>query len=315
MIRFDIVSGFLGAGKTTFINLMMGYFQKTNQKTVFIVNEFGEKGIDTALIKQGEYEVLEIKNGCICCSLRFDFIHSLYKIIADLKPDRIVFEPSGIFILSELFELLKSFTDDISVGSIITVIDAVNYTRFLNKNNYYIDNQIMQANTLVISKAQNNPEFIEELVCELISKNSKAKILAMPWDDIQDEDLKELLEKPAISVNKSRMNALKIHLNSKFATLKGHSTWDTLGVELKDSIDIGEFMDAIRILLSGKCGQIIRVKGFFKSDDKTFVFHGVGNELTSTEIIGIDNYCMAIIGEQIERQSVCDLLDTFAITR
>ncbi|HBC94144.1 MAG TPA: hypothetical protein DCZ10_14915 [Pelotomaculum sp.] len=127
MIKVDVVSGFLGAGKTTLIKLLLKAYE--NERVVLVENEFGEIGIDGELVERDGFDVFEISNGCICCIMKKDFVQVLARVIEEFKLERIIIEPTGISILSEIIDILRrpEFASQCLINSLLTVVDSVNY--------------------------------------------------------------------------------------------------------------------------------------------------------------------------------------------
>lgn len=196
MIKLDIISGFLGAGKTTMIRKLLETASAWNEKLVLIENEFGKIGIDGDLVKREGIEVYEISQGCICCTLKDDFMYTLLEIADKLKPDRILFEPSGIFVLTDALEILKvpDVAARFKVNSLTTIIDSVNYIKQSSRFGYFFENQIANVSTLVLSKTQLvAEEDLDRIIADLKRKNSKANILAKSWDELTEADMKGIL--------------------------------------------------------------------------------------------------------------------------
>ena len=196
MIKLDIISGFLGSGKTTMIKKLMKVVSTWGEKLVLIENEFGKIGIDGDLVRKEGIEVYEISQGCICCTLKDDFMHSLIEIADKLKPDRILFEPSGIFVLTDALEILRvpEVASRFTVNSLTTIVDSVNFIKQNSKFGYFFENQIANVSTLVLSKAQLvTDEEIDKVITSLNQINSRATILAKNWDDLNGDDLRTIL--------------------------------------------------------------------------------------------------------------------------
>ena len=185
MTKIDIISGFLGAGKTTFIKKMIDeVFQ--GEKIVLIENEFGEVGIDGGFLKDAGIQITEMNSGCICCSLVGDFGKNLNEVITKYHPDRILIEPSGV---GKLSDVMKSVIDiekeqDVKLNGLITVVNATKASK-----------QIEYATTVVLSRTQNaTPEQLELCVKQIQALNAKAAIITTPWDDIKGEQILKVME-------------------------------------------------------------------------------------------------------------------------
>lgn len=196
MTKIDIISGFLGAGKTTLIKkLLQEGFQ--NEKLVLIENEFGEIGIDGGFLKDAGVEITEMNSGCICCSLVGDFSTALKEVLDKYAPDRVIIEPSGVGKLSDVIKAVQGIDDaDIVLNSFVTVADAGKCKMYMKNFGEFFNNQIEYANTIVLSRTQNMKEAKLETCVQMIREhNENATIITTPWDDISGEKIVEAMEK------------------------------------------------------------------------------------------------------------------------
>lgn len=196
MTKIDIVSGFLGAGKTTFIKKMLEeVFQ--GQKLVLIENEFGEVGIDGGFLKDAGIEITEMNSGCICCSLVGDFGKNLNEVIEKFHPDRILIEPSGVGKLSDVMKSVMDVekTHDVALNGLITVVNATKASKQMKAFGEFFNNQIEYATTIILSRSQNaTPQQLELCVKQMQALNSKAAIITTPWDQISGEAMLKVIE-------------------------------------------------------------------------------------------------------------------------
>ena len=196
MTKIDIISGFLGAGKTTFIRKMLDEVFK-GEKIVLIENEFGEIGIDGGFLKDSGIEISELNSGCICCSLVGDFGKNLHEVIGKFHPDRILIEPSGV---GKLSDVMKSVIDvekdeDVKLNGLVTVVNAKKASKQMKAFGEFFNNQIEYATTIVLSRTQNTtPEQLELCVKQIQSLNKKAAVITTPWDCIRGEQLLKVME-------------------------------------------------------------------------------------------------------------------------
>ena len=196
MTKIDIISGFLGAGKTTFIKKMIEeVFQ--GQKIVLIENEFGEVGIDGGFLKDAGIEITEMNSGCICCSLVGDFDKNLKEVLEKFHPDRIMIEPSGV---GKLSDVMKSVIDlekerDVKLNALVTVVNAAKATKQMKAFGEFFNNQIEFATTIVLSRTQNvTQEKLELCVRQIQALNEKAAVITTPWDEISGDDILKVME-------------------------------------------------------------------------------------------------------------------------
>ena len=196
MTKIDIISGFLGAGKTTFIKKMLDEVF-AGEKIVLIENEFGEVGIDGGFLKDSGIEITEMNSGCICCSLVGDFGKNLHEVIDKYHPDRILIEPSGV---GKLSDVMKSVSDvekeeDVKLNGLITVVNALKASKQMKAFGEFFNNQIEYATTVVLSRSQNaTPEQLELCVKQIQELNPKAAIITTAWDSIKGEQILKVVE-------------------------------------------------------------------------------------------------------------------------
>jgi len=195
MIKVDIISGFLGAGKTTFIKELIKKVYK-DEKIVLIENEFGEIGIDSRFMQDSGIEVTEMNSGCICCTLVGDFAKSLRQVAEQFAPDRIIIEPSGVGTLSEVEQAVLSVTDEagVVVENKVTVVDSKKLKMYLHNFNEFYKNQIEHASTVVLSRTQFMDENkIKECVDIIEELNHEAAIVTTPWEKLDGTVIKSAL--------------------------------------------------------------------------------------------------------------------------
>ena len=196
MTKIDIISGFLGAGKTTFIKKMIDEVFK-GEKIVLIENEFGEVGIDGGFLKDAGIQITEMNSGCICCSLVGDFGKNLHEVIDKYHPDRILIEPSGV---GKLSDVMKSVIDiekeeDVKLNGLVTVVNALKASKQMKAFGEFFNNQIEYATVVVLSRSQNaTPEQLELCVKQIQTLNPKAAIITTAWDAIKGEQILKVIE-------------------------------------------------------------------------------------------------------------------------
>ncbi|MDO5426218.1 MAG: GTP-binding protein, partial [Eubacteriales bacterium] len=196
MTKVEIVSGFLGAGKTTFIKQLIDQVFP-GEKLVLIENEFGEIGIDGGFLKDAGVEITEMNSGCICCTLVGDFSEALKKVMSELKPDRIIIEPSGVGKLSDVVKAVEGVEAEagIEIGSAVTVVDGKKAKMYMKNFGEFFLNQVENAGTIVVSRTQMmSDEKLEQCVHMLREHNEKAAIITTPWDQLDKELIRNALE-------------------------------------------------------------------------------------------------------------------------
>lgn len=196
MTKIDIISGFLGAGKTTLIKKLIEQAFK-GEKLVLIENEFGEIGIDGGFLKDAGVQITEMNSGCICCSLVGDFGTALKQVITDYTPDRIIIEPSGVGKLSDVIKAVKDVSGDLDVelDSYTTVADVSKVKIYMKNFGEFFNNQIESANTIILSRTQTTTQDkIEKAVAMIREKNDHATIITTPWDEIDGVAIREAMQ-------------------------------------------------------------------------------------------------------------------------
>ena len=198
MAKIDIISGFLGAGKTTLIKKLLGEALK-GQQVVLIENEFGEIGIDGGFLKDAGVNITEMNSGCICCSLVGDFGTALKDVITKFNPDRIIIEPSGVGKLSDVIKAVQGVAEDapIELNSLVTVADANKCKMYMKNFGEFYNNQVESAHTIVLSRTQNmKQDKLEACVAMIREHNKDAAVITTPWDELTGEQLLAAMEKP-----------------------------------------------------------------------------------------------------------------------
>lgn len=198
MAKIEIVSGFLGAGKTTLIKkLLKEAF--AGEKLVLIENEFGEIGVDGGFLKEAGIEITEMNSGCICCSLVGDFGTALKDVLKKYDPDRIIIEPSGVGKLSDVVKAVEAVGEE--VNSSVTVVDGQKCNMYMKNFGEFFNNQVEHAGTIVISRTQKmSEEKLAKCVAQLREKNDRATIITTPWEEIDGKVIVNAMEHIALDM-------------------------------------------------------------------------------------------------------------------
>lgn len=195
MTKIDIISGFLGAGKTTLIKKLLQE-ALAGEQVVLIENEFGEIGIDGGFLKEAGIQITEMNSGCICCSLVGDFGKALEEVITTYHPDRILIEPSGVGKLSDVIHAVQGVAEHqpVELDAFVTVADAAKAKMYMKNFGEFFNNQIEHAGAVILSRTQNmKPEKLDECVALLRSHNEAARIVTTPWDELTGAQLLETM--------------------------------------------------------------------------------------------------------------------------
>ncbi|MDO4621144.1 MAG: GTP-binding protein, partial [Lachnospiraceae bacterium] len=206
MIKVDIVSGFLGAGKTTLISELLRGALKGEQ-VVLIENEFGEIGIDGGFLKDAGIEIREMNSGCICCSLVGDFGSALSEVAKTYKPDRIIIEPSGVGKLSDVIHAIEKVKDevDLVINSAVTVVDVLKCRMYLKNFGEFFSNQVETAGTVILSRTDTpkaTDEKVEQAVELIRGLNPDATIITTPVTELGGDKVMKTIEGVKIDLTK-----------------------------------------------------------------------------------------------------------------
>ena len=195
MAKIDIISGFLGAGKTTLIKKLIAE-AFPGEKLVLIENEFGEIGIDDGFLKEAGIQITEMNSGCICCSLVGDFGEALKEVLEKYSPDRVIIEPSGVGKLSDVIKAVQKIGDSAVINSTAVVVDAAKCKMYMKNYGEFYNNQIEYAGTIILSRTQNvSDEKLDTCLKMIREKNSEASVITTPWDEIAGKNILEAMEK------------------------------------------------------------------------------------------------------------------------
>jgi len=297
MVNVDIISGFLGAGKTTFANMLLHHYQDLGRRCVYIVNEFGQTTLDANIIKADGFEAIEIEGGCICCTLKDDIAASLENVIDSLFPDNIVFEPSGIFIFDNFFEMLIAppLRHRCTVGLVITVVDSVNFTASKAVYGSFIYNQIKNAPIILLSKLEKNSEAADELICDIKNINPDAFVISKIWEDWSGEDFDSLLG--------TYIHPANVHNSHHHNELE--SVTITPGIKFTEEITERFF----NLCISGAFGSLFRVKGIVAADDGGLsLINLAGRDLNIAKFKGAADCTLTFIGRSVNERKVREFL-------
>jgi len=288
MVKFDIVSGFLGAGKTTFIKKLLNSLD--NEKVILIENEFGEVSFDREVLEIEGFNVYELSNGCVCCTLKGDFLLTLRQILSQ-GIDRIIFEPSGIFILDEIFDIFKDsqISAKCYINSVTTVVDAQNFQNHIQSYSGFFKSQICSASSLVISKTQLLlAEEISQIELELRMLNQTATILAKDWIELSNEELLDLVDKKTIV----KVNHIAHSLSHDF---------ESIGLRTSRILELEQLESILEKCKNGGYGNILRGKGFIKSNNGFLEFHYVDGHYSILKFMGASTGIVSFIGRNLKK--------------
>ncbi len=329
MLKIDIISGFLGAGKTTLIKKLLSSALK-GQKIVLIENEFGDIGIDGGFLKESGIQINEMNSGCICCSLVGDFKKALNQVYEQYAPDRIIIEPSGVGKLSDVLQaVLSAQLPDSEISSLTAVVDAKKCKMYIKNFGEFYKNQIEQAKCVVLSHTSNIDDTKLQYCLDTVkSLNKDAVIVTTPWDEIDGEkifaamtnvsslanDLQHLHEEEVCPVcgghhhhDEDEECGCGHHHHHGHDADEVFSSW---GVETAGKYGAEQIKELLSSLDSGEYGVILRAKGIVPSADGKWIhFDYVPEEVDvrfgSSEVIGR----ICVIGSKIDEGKLAKLFE------
>lgn len=334
MTKIDIISGFLGAGKTTLIKKLIAE-AFAGQKLVLIENEFGEVGIDGGFMQEAGIEVSEINSGCICCSLVGDFEEALKKVFETYHPDRIIIEPSGVAGLSDVIGAVSRVADgkEIVINSYITVADGTKYKMYMKNFGEFYRNQVESATTIVLSRTQNMPENRLETVINMIKEvNPDASIITTPWDEIDGKVILSAMESRDEFI-KSAFEEFREHLNDDDDDEDEHEhhhhhddddehehhhhhhhaddVFTSIGIETPKKFTEEKISDILSKLYQvGEYGIVLRAKGIVASEEGDWIhFDYVPDEQSIRR--GPKDYTgkICVIGSELNEDALKELFE------
>ena len=336
MTKIDIVSGFLGAGKTTLIKKLQAE-AFPGEKLVLIENEFGEISIDGGFLKESGVQISEMSSGCICCSLVGDFNKALKEVADQFHPDRILIEPSGVGKLSDVIVAVENTAaedPELKLNSFVTVADATKVKVYMKNFGEFYNNQIESAGAIILSRTQKlTEEKLQAAVALLLEENPDASILTTPWDELDGKTILRAIEK--VSLADELLARMRAEHEAGEAEHHHHHDHDhdhddddhdehehhhhhhdhdadevftSWGVETAKKFDKAAIETALHALDSGKYGMILRAKGILPAADGSWIhFDYVPEEYNvragSADITGK----LCVIGSKLDEHAIAEL--------
>ena len=338
MVKIDIISGFLGAGKTTLIKkLLKDGFQ--GEQVVLIENEFGEIGIDGGFLKEAGIQIREMNSGCICCSLVGDFGTSLKEVVTKYDPDRILIEPSGVGKLSDVIKAVQGVQDevDIKLNSYTTVVDAKKCKMYMKNFGEFFDNQIQYAGAIIMSRTDIASEKkVQESLELLRSLNKDAAIITTPIENLDGKKLVEVMEHPVSLEQEMLEEEHEHHHHHDGECGCGHdhqehehhhhhdgecgcghdhhhhhadevfTSWGRETIKKYTREGLEKILEALSE--SDKYGIILRAKGMLPAEDGTWIYFDMVPEETEIRE-GAPEYTgrLCVIGSKLDEHALEDL--------
>lgn len=323
--KVDIISGFLGSGKTTLIKKLMAE-KLHDEKLVIIENEFGEIGIDGSILKESGIEVKEINSGCICCTLVGDFGKSIEEVLHKYKPDRIIIEPSGVGKLSDILKACDSLSskDLLTINMVITVVDILKYKMYILNFGEFYENQIKHAKTIILSRSQKaEADKLVKFTGEIGKLNPKANIITTPWEELNAGQIISAAEQNGSAALEQQIKkvVLKRHVHPEGCkcgckgTQHTHHNADEFfevwGAETPKTYDAATLRKILENLGStGRYGNILRAKGIIQSDRSNWVqFDYVPGEFEIKDSGADYTGRLCVIGRELNRKELDSLFN------
>lgn len=321
-IKVDIISGFLGAGKTTLIKQLFkaGF---SGEKVVLIENEFGEIGIDGTFLKEAGIDIKEINSGCICCSLVGDFSKSMEEVINKFNPDRIIIEPSGVGKLSDIIKAVENLQLGLVLNIVATVVDGSKCKIYMKNFGEFFNNQVEDAKSIIISKVENlEDEKIIEVYNLLKNKNPHANIILANLPHTDEKKLLEVLEKNALITEQMKENLEQEHCCHHHDEdhehcchhhdEKGHHhdadeifvSYGFESVRAYSKEELTHILDALKD--ENVCGLVLRAKGILRASDNDnwYYFDYVSGDYQINE--GKEDFIgrFVVIGSKLNKENI-----------
>ncbi|MCS3900894.1 CobW family GTP-binding protein [Methanococcus voltae] len=310
-IKIDVISGYLGSGKTTFIQKLIKSTE--NERIVIIENEFGDIGIDGDILRDKGLDVVELEKGCICCTLKLNFLKSLNNIIEYMKPTRIIVEPTGMGLLSQIIGIVldennEDIKNNCKLNSAITIIDGENYLEQVELFGDFFNDQIKNANKLIISKSQYiSQEDLDDIVGSLRETNNNAVIISENWDSIDLDKFLKIIDESNEKISR------ELYVGDVHKAMQGVSS---VLVKFNNPLNMESFKNAVNELKTNKYGLIMRGKGFINYlDEKNpeiqryAEFNYVGSNYEFENLNTKKSSEICIIGKELDEKEILNLFN------
>ncbi|WP_170291660.1 CobW family GTP-binding protein [Heliobacterium mobile] len=262
-VKVDIISGFLGAGKTTLISKLLRE-SFSGEKVVLIENEYGEVGIDGPLFREKSVEVWEINSGCICCSLVGNFIEAVLEVVKTYKPNRIIIEPTGLAKLSDVIKACQKAiaqNNVLALNMVATVVDVLNHPSYLEEFGDFYQDQIVNAQTIILSKTQDSDrDRVDKVINSVYGLNPQASLISTDWERFRGDDILEIVE-----LNRGLFSWISSFQNNNLKKLnpKLFEFWGVETDKIYNQSQLNIYLGALRN--EEVFGKIIRGKGLLQT--------------------------------------------------
>lgn len=285
-----VVSGFLGSGKTTFIETLS---KKLDKFIVVLENEYGDVGIDGDILKKDDIEIWELTEGCICCTIKANFATSILTIYNSLDPEILVIEPTGLGMLSSVLDNIRKIEyERIEILDPITIVDGTAVDKHEEEFGEIFDDQIKTSNKAIISKLSLiNPQDVAGVEYKIRQKNPNIQIYAEEFSELDEIFWADLLED-------------YMDLDFEYIEKNVELSVDNIGFEGVEFKNLYEFQQYMRAVVDGRFGKVLRVKGFLKINDQWSKVDIVNDLYTLTEIDEMENSKLIFIGKDLKKEDL-----------
>ena len=291
-MKILLVSGFLGAGKTTFIKELA---KNINLEFVVLENEYADIGVDKDFLDEKNLNVWEMSEGCICCSMKGDFKSSIKRIYSEINPEYLVVEPTGVGMLSSIIENIRDINNnDIEILSPITLIDITSFSEYLETFNSFFTDNLKNTGKVILTKLENSNYFeIENIKNEILKINNNLEIITDDYRNFPKEWFADLLNKSIDNKIIDKNFSLKTHINLR--------TFSKENVNLKTMDELGLLLNR---LVNGDFGKIYRAKGIVKIDGYWGKFNLVYKNFEMEPITDAKGTKIVIIGNNLDIENL-----------
>ena len=291
-MKILLVSGFLGAGKTTFIKELA---KNINLEFVVLENEYADIGVDKDFLDEKNLNVWEMSEGCICCSMKGDFKSSIKRIYSEINPEYLVVEPTGVGMLSSIIENIRDINNnDIEILSPMTLIDITSFSEYLETFNSFFTDNLKNTGKVILTKLENSNHFeIENIKNEILKINNNLEIITDDYRNFQKEWFGEILNKSIDNKIIDKNFSLKTHINLR--------TFSKENINLETMDELGLFLNK---LVNGDFGKIYRAKGIVKIDGYWGKFNLVYKNFEMEPITDAKGTKIVIIGNNLDIENL-----------
>lgn len=304
-MKIDIISGFLGAGKTTLIKKLLDE-ELYKEKIAIIENEYGAVSIDGSILKDENIKIKEITSGCICCSIKGDFKESILEIIKDYRPERIIIEPTGVAKLAEIVSALRDINiKGARINIKLAVVDAQNVDTYINNFGEFYKDQIINADTVIVSRSQYlSKDTMIDITKKIKNINKKCTLITTPWDEISGKKILDVCEdKEKVLLTTDN---IKMYNGVAKKQSMANEIFDTYSIETPKMFKKHEINNLLKSLEdSKKYGLVLRAKGIVEVEKSRWVlFDFVPNDIKVKDFNSDYTGRICVIGKSLNKQEI-----------